>query len=281
MNILISADSTCDLNSTLLQENHIAVTPLYVYFGQEERRDGIDCSPEEIFAYTRQTGKLCTTAAVSIGDYESFFAEMCGRYDAVIHFTISSEMSSCYQNACAAAEAYAGKVRVVDSRSVSAGIGLQVLRAAEDRDAGLSADEIYTRAMERRSRVCITFVLDTLEYMHKGGRCSTVAALGANLLRLRPCIETVDGRMQVGKKYRGTLQKVIKDLIHDHLQGRSDIRADVSLIPNSLTDPATVEMVVSELSAMQGFGRIENCPLGATVVCHCGPDTLGIVFEYT
>ncbi len=280
MNILISADSTCDLNRELLFAYHIALTPLSVIFGEEAKKDGVECTGADIIAYTARTGRLCSTSAVSVGECEEFFAEQLQKYDYIIHFTISSEMSSCYQNACLAAEAWNGRVLVVDSRSVSSGTGLQVIRAAQDRDRGLSAEEIYQNALKRVEKVCITFALDTLEYMHKGGRCSTVAALGANLLKLKPCIETVNGSMCVGKKYRGNIAKVLKEMIRDHLQGRSDIRTDLMLIPNNFGEGEVLRSVMDELSAVQSFARMEDCPLGATVVCHCGPNTLGIVFEY-
>lgn len=275
MNILISADSTCDLNERLLSEYHIALTPLYVNFDDDSKRDGVDCTAADILAFTERTGRLCTTAAVSIGDYGDFFGAMCRQFDAVIHFTISAEMSSCYQNACVAAEDYPDRVFVVDSRSVSAATGLQVIRAAQDRDRGLSAEEIRQRALARREKIHISFIPDTLDYLRKGGRCSALAALGANVLKLKPCIEAVDGRLEVRKKYRGTLSRVLKELVRDQLSEREDIRRDMILLPNNLSDSALSEAVCENIQAE----RIEFCPLGATVVSHCGPDTLGIVFE--
>ena len=276
MSILISADSTCDLSAKLLATYHIAVTPLYVVFDGEAKRDGVDCTGADILAFTEKTGRLCSTAAVSIGDYGDFFAKACEEYEAVIHFTISAEMSSCYQNACVAAGEFGGRVMVVDSRSVSAGTGLQVLRAAQDRDAGLGAADIYENALHRREKVSIFFIPETLDYLAKGGRCSAVAALGANLLKIRPCIETVNGKMEVGKKYRGTMGRVLKEMLRDHLQGRDDLRRDLVLIPTN-AEEAIVNAVKEEL---RDFGSVEVCPLGATVVCHCGGNTLGIVIEY-
>lgn len=279
MNILISADSTCDLAKELISAYGIAITPLYVIMEQDMIRDG-ECSPQDIFAYTARTGKLCTTSAVGISDYEDFFTAKLKEYDSIIHFTISAEMSSCYNNACAAAMEHGERVHIIDSRSVSSGIGLQVLRAAQDRDAGLSAREILSNALNRRDKTCIFFVPETLEYLHKGGRCSTVATLGANILKLKPCIETIDGKMLVGKKYRGSMQKVVKDAIHDHFDGREDIGRQWILLPNSFGDSPFADMVKDELLTVQSFTQIVNCPLGATVCCHCGPNTMGIVFEY-
>lgn len=277
MNILISADSTCDLSAKLLGAFRIAVTPLYVVFDGEAKRDGVDCTGADILAFTEKTGRLCSTAAVSIGDYTDFFGKMCGEYDAVIHFTISAEMSSCYRNACVAAGDFGGRVMVVDSRSVSAGTGLQVLRAAQDADAGLGAAEIYENALHRREKVSVFFVPETLDFLAKGGRCSAVAALGANLLKIKPCIEVSDGKMELGKKYRGTTGRVLKEMLRDHLQGRDDLRRDLILVPNNLRDEALVRELTEELT---DFAQIETCPLGATVVSHCGGNTLGLAVEY-
>lgn len=275
MNILISADSTCDLNERLLSEYHIALTPLYVNFDDDSKRDGVDCTAADILAFTARTGRLCTTAAVSIGDYADFFAAMCEKYAAIVHFTLSSALSSCYQNACVAAEDYPDRVFVVDSRSVSAAMGLQVIRAAQDRDSGLGPEEIVQRALARREKIHISFIPDTLDYLRKGGRCSALAALGANVLKLKPCIEAVDGRLEVRKKYRGTLSRVLKEMIRDHLQDW-DVCRDIALVPNNLRDEAAIHTIREEL---KDFKQVEFCPLGATVVSHCGPNTTGIVVE--
>ena len=275
MNILISADSTCDLNPGLLSTYHIALTPLYVIFGDEAKKDGAECSAADILAYTERTGQLCSTSAVSIADYADFFAEMCGQYDAVIHFTISSELSSCYRNACAAAGEYPNRVFVVDSLSVSSGTGIQAIRAAEDRDRGLDAEEIYRRALSRREKVYVFFVSDSLDYLRKGGRCSAVAALGANMLKIKPCIETVNGKLEMGKKYRGTLGRVLKEMIRDCLQ-KYDVRRDMVFVTHNVRDYGALSGVLEEL---KDFERIEICPVGATVVSHCGGNTLGIIVE--
>lgn len=279
MNVLISSDSTCDLSAALLAEHHIAVTPLYVNFDDVSKRDGVDCTGADILAFTERTGRLCTTAAVTIGDYTDFFGEMCDKYDAVVHFTISAEMSSCYQNACAAAADYPGRVFVVDSRSVSGAIGLQLIRAAQDRDNGLSAEAIYENALARRARIRVCFIPDTLDYLRKGGRCSALAALGANVLKLKPFIEPVDGKLEVRKKYRGTLSRVLKDMVRDLLAENANVRTDMILVTHNLDDASVAEAVCAELNTLKSFERTEICPLGATVVSHCGGNTLGIVFE--
>lgn len=279
MKIRISADSTCDLAPDTLSAYNIAVTPLYVNLGDRSEKDGIGCAPADIFAYTSKTGKLCTTSAVSVADYEDFFASELENFDAVIHFTISSEMSACWHNACIASERWPGRVFPVDTRSLSSGIGILAIRAAIERDAGLSAAEIYDNAIIRREKICVSMVLDQLDYMVKGGRCSTVAALGANLLKLKPSIECVGGKLVMGKKYRGNLDRVLKDFLRDQFQGRTDILTDLAFAPNSQTKDETVQLVCSQMRLYQNFDSLSAPLVGATVACHCGPDTQGLAYE--
>ena len=200
--IRISADSTCDLSPALLTRYGISVTPLYISMGGRAYRDGVDMKQEDIYGYVRRTGELPTTSAVTVQDYLDFFTPMVRNGSSVIHFTISRSMSSCYQNAVAAAKEVGG-VSVVDSRNLSTGIGLLVVRAAELAALGVGSGEILRIISGLIPKVEASFVIDTLHYLHKGGRCSSVAALGANLLSLKPCIEVKDGAMEVGKKYRG------------------------------------------------------------------------------
>ena len=208
MNIKISADSTCDLSPALIAQYGIDITPLYIVRGEETLRDGIDIVPEEIYEYVRKTGKLCHTAAVNVSDYITFFKKQLEDHDAIIHFTISSDMSGCYQNACIAAQDFPGRVFPVDSRNLSTGIGHLVLDAAIMAAEGkLTAQEIVDALNEKKAKLDVSFVLDTLEFLKAGGRCSAVAAFGANLLGLKPSIEVKDGGMGVGKKYRGNITK--------------------------------------------------------------------------
>ena len=182
MKIRISADSTCDLTSELIEQYDVKIAPLYILMDDRALRDGIECTREDIFAYTSRTGKLCGTAAVSIADYLDFFGEELRTHDQIVHFTISSDMSACFQNACDAAEEFPGRVFVVDSRNLSTGIGHLVIDGALLAREGKSGEEIKAILDERREKLNVSFVIDTLDYLRKGGRCSTVAALGANLL---------------------------------------------------------------------------------------------------
>ena len=183
MKIKISADSTCDLSPELIERYHIGITPLYIIRGEETLRDGIDVRPEELYEYANVTGKLCKTAAVNVSDYLAYFAACREEYDAVIHFTISSDMSACYQNACIAAQEFTN-VYPVDSRNLSTGIGHLVLDAAEMAEQGMDAANIASALEKKREKLDVSFVIDTLEYLKRGGRCSALVAMSANLLHL-------------------------------------------------------------------------------------------------
>ena len=278
MRTRISADSTCDLTAALCAEYDLAITPLYILMGDRALKDGRECGPEDIFAYTEKTGKLCSTAAVSIADYQDFFAERIKGADHLVHFTISSDMSACYQNAVEAARDFPGRVFVVDSRSLSTGIGLLVLDAADMAREGRSGQEIFEEMERRKEKLNVSFVIDTLDYLHKGGRCSGVAALGANLLKISPCIELRGGAMGVGKKYRGSFPKVLDQYVRDRLVGRTDIdyrRIFITDCMVSEEDRMAVRKLVEELA---DFDVVLHTSAGCTVSNHCGPGCLGILF---
>ena len=239
MKIKISADSTCDLSPELIERYHIGITPLYIIRGEETLRDGIDVRPEELYEYANATGKLCKTAAVNVSDYLAYFAACREEYDAVIHFTISSDMSACYQNACIAAQEFTN-VYPVDSRNLSTGIGHLVLDAAEMAEQGMDAADIASALEKKREKLDVSFVIDTLEYLKRGGRCSALVAMSANLLHLKPCIEVKDGKMGVGHKYRGKLEKCYVQYIEERLKGRDDIDCHRIFITDSGCDEATL-----------------------------------------
>ena len=275
MSIKITATSTCDLPPELLERYQITIVPLYVSFGGNTYRDGVETGPDDIFRHVEGGGALPSTAAVNIADYQALFAQLSPKYDAVLHITIGSEFSSCFQNAKVAAEDYPN-VYVVDSRNLTAGQGLLVLEAAEAAERGESIQEIVARLNDLIDRVDTTFVVDKLDYLAKGGRCSSVVALGANLLKLKPCIVLADGKMTVGKKYRGAFDKVLPDYVRDQLDGK-EVRTERVVIVHTRCDPAipaAVEQVVKEY----GFREVIHTVAGSTISCHCGPNTLGILF---
>ena len=277
MSIKITSDSTSDLSPALLEQYDITVLPLYVTMGEQTCRDGVDARPEDLFAYVERTGSLPTTAAVNVADYHDCFAQFSPRHEAVIHITISSDFSSCYQNACVAAEGFSN-VYVVDSRNLSTGHGLVVLEAALAAQRGEQPEAIVAHLNEVASQVEASFVVDKLDYLVKGGRCSSAAALGANLLKLKPCIEVVDGRMKVGKKYRGNYDKVLLQYVRERLDGRDDLALDRIFVTHTPCRPETVEAVKAEIQTYAPFSEIIDTNAGCTISSHCGPNTLGILF---
>ncbi len=273
--VKICADSVCDLSAELKERYGISVVPLYVNKGDETLKDGLEIGQKEVFAHYRSTGKLCTTSAVNVEDFTNFYKEQLEGYDELIIITISSDFSACYQNARIAAEDFPN-VRVVDSRNLSTGEGLVAVSAAKLAACGLSADKIVEKLGEIIPKVDATFFVANVEYLHKGGRCSSIAALGANLLKLKPCIAVLEGKMKVIKKYRGSIEKTIKDYVKDRL---TDAEVDEDLIFITHTTSAeNTALTADEIGKYKNFKEIAVTDAGCTVACHCGEDTLGILF---
>ena len=241
MPIKITATSTCDLPPDLVERHQITIVPLYVSYGGDTCRDGVDAGPEDIFRHVEGGGALPTTSAVNIADYQALFAELSPKHDAVLHITIGSEFSCCYQNALVAAADFSN-IYVVDSRNLTTGQGLLVLEAARAAERGDCVEDILAMLEEQAGKVDTTFVVDKLDYLAKGGRCSSVVALGANLLKLKPCIVLADGSMTVGKKYRGAFDKVLPDYVRDQLTGK-DVNQDRVFVVHTRCDPAIPEAV--------------------------------------
>lgn len=277
MKILFSTDSTADFSKELLEQYQIPVLPLYVQKGGVMYRDGVDITVKDIFEYVGAGNPICSTAALNIGDYEEFFEKYSAEYDAIIHTIISSDFSSCYQNALIAAENY-DNVYVVDSRNLSTGIALVVLEGIDMAKAGMAPADIAKAMEEVTAKVETSFVLNTLEYLAKGGRCSSVTALGANLLKLRPVIEVVDGKMQVGKKYRGAYNKCVLNYVIDRLKDRTDIKPNRIFITHAYCSPELAAEVRKAVEGLGIFAEVHETFAGCSVSSHCGPDCLGILF---
>ena len=278
MNIKITADSTCDLSLEIIERYNIDILPLYVVENEKSLRDGIDVSPEDIFDFVEKTGGSVSTSAVNTNDYINYFTKIKKNYDAIIHINISSEFSSCYQNALIAAETV-GNVYPVDSRNLSTGSGHIVVEAAEMAENGASPEEIVSAMKELTKKVEASFFIEKLDYLRRGGRCSALTALGANLLSLHPCIEVKDGKMGVGKKYRGNMEKVAEQYVKDRLEGRTDIKTDRIFVTHSPSDRELVEFVKAEIPKYMKFDEIIETDAGCTVSSHCGPNTIGILFK--
>ena len=277
MNFKITADSTCDLSPEQLRQYGIELLPLYVQLGEKTLRDGVDVFPDDIYAHVAQGGDLATTAAVNLADYVRAFSALSRKYDFVIHICISQDFSCCYQNACLAAAEYPN-VYVVDSRNLSTGHGLVVLEAGRCAREGMAPEEIAAYLRELSDRVDASFILSRLDYMKKGGRCSSVAVLGANLLKLRPCIEVKDGKMGVCKKYRGTFDACVKAYIEDRLKGKENLNLRRVFLTHSGVPEEIIETAKQTVRQYQNFEEICVTRAGCTVSSHCGPGTIGVLF---
>ncbi len=276
MKIRITADSTCDLSRELIEKYNVEIVPLLVVKGDKTLRDGLEITPADIFSSVASGEDIPTTAAVNSTEYREIFERVLQDCDAVIHINISSEFSSCHQNARLAAEDL--NVYCIDSRNLSTGSGLLVMEAGDLIAKGMEPAAIAEELRALTEKVESSFVIDTLAYLHKGGRCSTVAALGANLLKLRPCIEVKDGKMHVGKKYRGAFDRCIKQYVTERLKDRDDLRLDRIFVTHSMCDAKTVQVAKDAVRANAEFAEIYETVAGCTISCHCGPGTLGILF---
>jgi len=277
MKIKVLSDSTCDLSTELVEKFDITIIPLTIVKDGEQFVDAVTITPADIFEHVASGGDLCSTTATNVGEYTDWFAKYADKYDGIIHINIGSNFSSCYQNACLAAEEFEN-VRVIDSQNLSTGQGLVVLKACELAESCTNLDELKAQLDAFTPRVEASFLLDQLKYMVKGGRCSSAAALGANLLNLKPCIEVKDGKMAVVKKYRGNYAKCLASYVKDRLADRDDLERDTLFVTRT---PVTEECLDAVKTAVGAYGDFQNIywtHAGCTVSCHCGPGTLGVLF---
>ena len=277
MKIKILADSTCDLSADLLERYNITRIPLTVIKGNDQFKDGVTITPADIFAHVAAGGDLCSTAAVSIGEYEDMFEQFNADYDGIILVTIGSGFSACYQNATVAAEDYP-KVRVIDSQNLTTGQGLVVLKACQLAETATDLDVLADELRAFTEKIESSFLVEKLDYLVKGGRCSSAAALGANLLNLKPCIEVKDGKMAVVKKYRGNYSKCLVNYVKERLEGRTDIDQNTLFVTKTVISEECHAAVMEAVHTYGHFENIYETTAGCTVSCHCGPGTLGILF---
>ncbi len=277
MNIKILADSTCDLPAELRQQHNISLADLIVTKDDKDYYDNVTITPADIFAHVAAGGDLCKTAALGVGVYEEFFAKFAKEYDAVIHISLGSGFSSSYQNACLAADEF-DNVRVIDSQSLSTGQGCVVLEACRLAKTCNDLDQIVNELNDFVNRVEISFVVENLTYLVKGGRCSSAAALGANLLNLKPCIELKNGKMSVGKKYRGSFDKCLATYVKERLANRDDIDWEKVFITYTPVSDNALDLVRNAVAELGHFSTVIEAQAGCTISCHCGPGTLGIIF---
>ena len=275
--VKITCDSTCDLSPELYERYGVAVIPLCVALGDRLCRDGMDVAPEELFSYVEKTGKLPTTSAISLGEYVDFFQSFVNEGFEVVHINLSSALSSSYRNACLAAQEV-GNVNIIDSRSLSTGSGHLVILAAELASAGYDGAYIARALDEMKDSLDVSFVLQTLDYLHKGGRCNGIARLGANMLKLRPEIVMKNGTLHVGKLYRGSMEKSILDYVRGRLEGVGQVNYDRIFVTHSGVPKEIVERVIALVKELHPFEEVIETVAGSTISCHCGPCCLGVLF---
>ena len=275
MKIAVSCESTCDLSKELIQKYDIKVIPYEVVLGTECFKDG-ELENQKIFDYVEKTGNLPKTNALNFVEYTEYFESLLKEYDAVVHVCLSSGASSSCNNAMNAAKELNG-VFVVDSKSLSTGIGLLVLYARELADQGLSASEIADKLNERREKVQASFFVERLDFLFKGGRCNSLQRFGANLLKLRPRIVLKDGLMSSDKNYRGSMPKVMAKYVEEVLNDFPNPDKSKFFITYSSATPEMIESVKQTLAKF-GITEYYETTAGATVTSHCGANTMGILY---
>lgn len=278
--VIITADSTCDLPKSIIEKNNIVIIPLSILLGDKTYTDGVDIFPNDIYDFVKETNTLPKTSAVTPAQYFSAFEKITNQGKAVVHISLSSAISSSYQNACLAANDF-DDVFVVDSKSLCTAMGLVVLKACDFRAKGFDAKKIASRTNSIVPKVSTTFVLDTLEYLHKGGRCSGVAKFGANLLGIKPSIgiDPKVGSLDVIKKYRGKLENVYKQYAEDCLKNINKI--DTSRIVVADSGGVSRDVISYTMGLIAGkakFDEIITADAGCTISSHCGPKTLAIFY---
>ncbi|WP_448918971.1 DegV family protein [Eubacterium sp.] len=278
--IAITTDSTCDLPQRFIDENDITVVPLTVLLGDTVYRDGVDIKPDDVYSFVEKTGKLPKTSAVTPAEYFEVFKQLTDEGKKVVHIGFSSGLSSSFQNACVAASEF-DNVFCVDSKTLCTAQGLLVLKACDYRAKGMDAKKIADRVTKLVPKVSATFVLDGLEYLHKGGRCSSVARFGANVLGIKPSIavDNQTGKLEVSKKYRGKIELVYKQYIADRMNEIKRIQPDRVVIAESGgVSPQIIAFAKGVIEGKDKFNQVIVADAGCTISSHCGPKTFAIFY---
>ncbi len=278
MKIRMTADSTCDLTPELIRKYNIGIAPLSVIIDGEVFHDGVDVSPRDIFR-AAEAGKSVRTAAVNTYEYREFFTEQMKSCDQIVHVCLSSEFSTSYADAVEAAREMKN-VFVVDSRNLSTGSGLLVLEGLRMmREEGAEDGAVIAEALRGKTGlVNSSFVLRTVDYLRRGGRCSGLEALGAKMLHIRPSIIVSDGRMHPGEKYRGRYEHYLKHYIRDILDKEENIDYSRVFVVHSPSEEGLVRFAIDTVKSYGLFREVLEAMAGCTICTHCGPDTLGLMF---
>ncbi len=277
--VILCADSTCDLGPELCERYQVHTLPLHVTLGENTYTDGVDLVPDDIYRIYREQNILPKTSAINTAEYIDFCKPFLDDGYEVVYLSLGSALSVSHSNCRMAAEELPG-LYVVDSCNLSTGMGLLVLEAADRIAAGMPAAQVAQEVQALTGKVHASFVLDTLEFLHKGGRCSALAMMGANLLQLKPCIEVDNtcGKMGVGKKYRGSLDKALEQYVYDQLKDRADVRKSRMFITHSGISEERIALVKAAVERCGKFDEIFITRAGCTISSHCGPNTLGVLF---
>ena len=282
--IMLSADTPCDIGEELKARYQVSLHPLHIILDDQQYTDGLDITSAQLYEAWWKHKLLPRTAAINPEEYMQYFSAYLDQGYEVIHVSLGSGLSSSYANAKIAADMLQskGNVYVVDSCSLSTGFGLLVCEAGERIKAGLPAKQIVEEITALSQDTRASFVLDTLEFMRAGGRCSSITQIGAAMLNLKPTIMVKNdrqGSMIVGKKYMGKLAPSLMKYVDDQLKDRTDLVLDRVFVTHSgMDDPAIIEKVVSRIKELQPFREIFVTQASCTVSCHCGPNTLGVLF---
>ena len=272
--ICIAADSTFDMTPEMVQQYGISVSASYVRMDETDYLDYPDLKQSDLFDYFRRTKKLPQTAAANPNDYELFFQECLKDHDAVVFIAKSSGMSSCYANAVAVASGME-HVFVIDSLSISSGSSLLAMEAVRLKDS-MPAEELVIHLLAYRDKIVGSFIIETLEYLHEGGRCSTLAFLGASALQIRQSINIRDGKLVVGKKYMGTYKRALKEFIEATLAQHEQVRPEIIMISHAMQDEAMLNSVIAQIESLHYFQQIIPLSVCAAVACHGGPNAFGL-----
>ena len=278
MKIHFSADSTCDVSPEFLARYPVEILPLAVELEGKFYRDGVDLTPDTIISRVNAGAALPKTSAINVEEYREAFTRALETSDAVIHFNISSDFSSCHQNACIAAEGL--NVWCIDSRNLSTGITMLLAEGFDRAEAGMEPEQIAHELRARVDKVDVSFIVDRLDYLYKGGRCSALAMLGANVLHIRPCIEVKDGKMGVSRKYRGSYERCLKQYIADRMRTKDDVKPRRIFLTHTGVAAQAVEAVREMVLQEVPFAEVYEVRAGCSITSHCGENTFGIIMYH-
>ena len=276
--IAISVDSSCDVPKGFLEKHDITVFPITTILGDEIFRDGVDITASELLSKVNEKGVMPKTSALSVTEYEDGFENILKNYDEVIHLSISSKASCSYQNSKMASEKFKGKVQTIDTKSLSGGIGLLLRKMVIMREEGLSSVEIVKNAYDLLDKIILSFVVDTMDYLHKGGRCSSLAYVGAKILKIHPEIIMVDGELKSGSKYIGKVTKCYDKQIEDLAKKYPNYDKSICYLTHSPTNSQYLEGILAKVKECFDFEEIQDVEASGTITCHCGPNTVGVLF---